>query len=225
MMENLTIHKMARDAGFFILPEGGAWVTIKGCPAWPKGQRLIKAHRDAGMQHMDIYWAFKEVFTLGDFTVNRYRRRHLCLPEAVHYDTSQGKTWGEAYDRALEELRGRVEDAPYQTSYQHSLVTLSFPHPEEVRLYNGEVAVMDRETIRMLLAEDYLDVIPFGRTQIPALEGVVSELADALMLDGLSESEAYQELMTVDPSTTPFIPQWFYRPKGWYRNMFCEEVA
>jgi len=220
--QQVTIDQMVRDAGYATLPPGGAWVSIKGCPWWPKGQRIIKAHRELGVQHMDIRWANKEVLALGTPRVNRYRRRNMTLLEALYYDMSKGIPYDQAYAHTVQELRAYIGNT-HQGTWQATLITVSHPGTEEMRFFNSEVAVMDTTIMLDLLQENLLDVIVYGKTQIPALEGIVAELADALMLDGLSHAQAYQEIMTAGFTDTPLVPQWFYRPKGWYRDMFCEE--
>jgi hypothetical protein len=215
---------LAREAGFLVLPEGGAWVAIVGCPAWPRGQRLVKVHREIGIRHMDIYWASKETF-VAKFTVNRFGRRDIDLPAAIAHEVSRGRDLDEALARAVEEVQSFVLDNPNQSRWQTSLVTINHPCPEEVRFYNGEVRVFAPNTIRELLAADWVDVLPFGETTMPVLEDAAREIADALQVDGLSEAEAYQQILgmgIVDPGTQ-FLPQWFYRPKGAFRDQFCEE--
>lgn len=224
-----TWEDLGRAAGLYVLPEGGAWVAVVGCPAWPRGQRLVKVHREIGIQHMDIYWGCKETF-VPKFRVNRLRRRGIELPAAIAYDISQGKEPEEALDRAVEELQTFVSAtstlyARYEAAWQTSLVTISYPHPEEVRFFNSEVRVFGPGTINELLANDWVDVVPFGETMMPVLADAAREIVDALQVDGLSFAEAYQQVVgmgVVDPETK-FIPQWFYRPKGEFRAQFCEE--
>ena len=215
---------LMRAAGLAVLPEHGAWVTIKGCPAWPRGLRLIQSHRQIGIQHMDIYWGCKEEMTFTP-TVS-YRRRKIPLPEAIYRDIAQGATEQQAVARGVEEIRDHIRSSPFRSLHrQQTLITISHPHHEEVRFYNSEVATYTAETIRLLLQEDCLEVMPFGQTQIPVLEDVTRELVDALRVDGLSRAEAYQEILAtgINPDMQTMVPQRFYRPRGWYRDRFCEE--
>lgn len=219
-----SIGDIARKAGIFSLPETGSWVCVTGCPVWPRGRRLIPAHRDIGIQHLDIYWSCKEVLAVHVPKVNRYRRRRIELSAAVAYDVSMGRDLEHALDRAVGELRDYMTNPSWMSPSQYSLVTISFPHPEEVRFYNGEIRVFSAETIRLLLEEDQVEVIPFGESQRVILEDVARELADAYQIDGLSWAQAYQEIVglgIVEPGG--FVPQWFYRPRGWFRQQFCEE--
>lgn len=218
----ITMQDLAREAGLLTLPHGGAWVAIKGCPIWPRGKRLIPVHRKIGIQHMDVYWACKEELTFS-FKVNRYRRRNLSLLSAIYHDISQGESEEKAIERAVEELIDYVAQSPHRSTQQRSYITIAHPHPEEVRFFNGEVAVFSNETIRMLLAENGLESIIFGQTVIPVLEDAIAEMSDAMRLDGLSKSEAYQELLTAGAVEQDFIPTWFYRSAGAFREQFCEE--
>lgn len=218
----ITMQGLARKAGLLTLPPGGAWVAIKGCPSWPRGNRLISAHRAIGIRHMDVYWACKEELTFS-FKVNRYRRRNLSLPFAVFYDQSQGESEERAIERAVGELLDYLAQTPYHSAQQQSYITISHPHPEEIRFFNGEVAVFSNETIRMLLAENGLKTIIFGQAVIPVLEDAIAEMSDAMRLDGLSKSEAYQELLTAGAVEQNFVPTWFYRSAGAFREQFCEE--
>ena len=57
------------------------------------------------------------------------------------------------------------------------------------------------------------------------VDDLALELVDALMVDGLTEMQALQEIMTageIEPGEN-VIPQWYYRPVGWFRSQFCEE--
>jgi len=219
---NLT--DIAREAGYCILPKEGAWVCIMGCPLWQRGQRLIKTHQEIGIRHMDVYWAYKEKCCY-PIRVNRFQKRKLELPVAVAYDISRGIEPDEALSRAVEDLQNFVEQSPVANSLQHSKITINHPYPEEVRFYNGEIRVFDTKIIRLLLEENALEIIPFGETVHIALEDAVRELIEAYQLDGLTWAQAYQEVLglgIVEPEG--FIPQWFYRPRGWFRDQFCEEL-
>lgn len=215
---------IAREAGYCTLPKGGTWVCIMGNPMAFRGSRIIPAHREAGIQHMDIYWGSKEVFPYGP-KVNRRGKRNLELNIAIAYDISQGATQEDALARAVGELQNFVAMAPFGNSpLQHTLITIAHPHPEEVRFYNGEIRVFDREMLHELLGTNCLEIIHFGKTQQVVLEDTIRELVDALQLDGLSWAEGYQEMLgigVIEPEG--FIPQWFYRPCGWFRRQFCEE--
>ena len=233
-----TIEDIARRAGYCVLPQGGAWVCIMGCPVWPRGQRLIQAHREIGIQHLDIYWGCKEVFALRLPTVKRWHLSRMSLPSSVAYDISQGYEPEEALANAAAELKSWVIGdprkpgrwvslrSPHASLQQLTLITISYPYPaEEVRFYNSEVRVFDTEAIRILLEEDQVEVIPFGQSQRVMLEDTVRELVDAYQIDGLSWAQAYQEIVglgMVEPGG--FVPQRFYRPRGWFRQQFCEEV-
>ncbi len=221
-----SITDIARRAGYCVLPKAGSWVCITGCPTWPRGERLIQAHRDIGIRHLDIYWGCKETFALRSIKVSRYRRRRLDLPSAIAYDVSGGQELEKALERAVIDLQDFVQNAPRNfSSLQYSLISISHPHrPDEVRFYNSELRVFSAETIRMLLEENQLEVIPFGESQRVVLEDAIREIVDAYRIDGLSWAEAYQEVVgigVVEPGN--FIPQWFYRPRDWFRAQFCEE--
>jgi len=223
-----TLNDVARAAGFATLPPGGAWVAITGCPIWPRGQRILSTHRDAGIQHMDIYWATKEVPTAGP-RVNRRGRRNREIIEQMYFDIAGGTPESEAFNRAVEEYTEFIVESPHhRNDLQTSYITISHPHPEEVRFFNGEVSVFDAETIRLLLGDNQIETIFFGQSTIPVLEEALREIVDALQVDGLSHAEAYHMALTngvITPDdTTQWVPTWFYRPCGWYRNQFCEEV-
>lgn len=218
-----SLEDIARRAGYCILPEGGAWVCLVGCPTWPRGQRIIPAHRELGIQHFDIYWGCKEIMSIKP-RVNRYRRRNISLPQAIAYDVSTGRELEEALDRATDALRDHLENDPFGGSLQRTLITISFPYPEEVRFYDSELKVFTGETIRLLLERDQLEIHLFGEAQRIILDDAAQELVDAFQIDGLSWAQAYQEIVSlgvVEPGD--FIPQWFYRPRGWFRQQFCEE--
>lgn len=220
-----TIEDIGREAGLCILPSGGAWVCIVGCPVWPRGKRIVKIHREIGIRHLDIYWGHKE--TMQDLTVRRFRRPRIKLTAAIAYDVSDGYLQKDALNIAVDELRRHTLESPFelQRHLHSSLITISYPHPEEVRFYNSEVRVLSSGSIRELLAMDGVDVIKFGETQTPVLEDAAKELVDAFKVDGLSEAEAYQQVVAageVEPGE--FIPQWFYRPKGLFKQQFCEEI-
>lgn len=224
-MEIPSLEDIARKAGLLTLPVGGAWVGIKGCPAWLRGKGLIPAHRAIGIQHLDIYWACKEVL-VSKPCVSRRGRRHLTLPQAVLYDTMQGNIPEDAMQRASQELLEYIDGAPWHhPRWQTSFITISHPCPEEVRFFNSEVAVFSADLIRLMLAENCVETIIFGQTTIPVLEGAVQEMVDALQIDGLSYAEAYHHTLTagaIEPEKS-VIPMWFYRPTGIFRETFVEE--
>lgn len=220
-----TIEDIARLAEYCTLPEAGAWVCITGCPVWPRGQRLIQAHRDIGIQHFDIYWGIKETFALRVPMVRRVGQGKVSLPSAIAYDISRGYSLEDALDNAVANLKAWVGESPHRSYQQLTLITISHPHQGElVRFYNGEVRVFPEETIRALLEEDQVEVIPFGEMQRLVLEDTVREITDAYQIDGLSWAQAYLEVIglgMVEPGS--WIPQWFYRPRDWVRQYFCEE--
>jgi len=221
---------IARAADLMVIPPGGAWVAIVGCPVWPRGARLIEAHRKAGIQHMDVYWASNEV-PVSEPIVNRFGRRRGKLVSQLYYDISRNPgSAEECFERAVAEYQGYFEESPYRrANLQTSYVTIVHPHPEEVRFFNSEVRVFGPNTVRMLLAENQVETIFFGQSSMPVLDGLVAELVDALQLDGLSKGEALHEALTggvIEPEeVTGWQPYWFYRPRGWFRRQFCEEEA
>ncbi len=222
-MEIPTLDDLARLARLTALPPGGAWVGIIGCPSWPRGKRLIAAHKEIGIQHMDIYWACKEKLTASP-KVNRRGRRNLGLVEAILYDIMKGVEPEDAIAKTVEELTDFVWGSPFRDySLQTTLITISHPCPEEVRFFNSEVRVLDGDFIRILLQEDMIETKIFGEMFLPTLDDVLRDIADSLQIDGLSKAEAYHMLLTSGESDTEVIPTWFYRPVGWFRETFCEE--
>lgn len=220
------ITDIARRAGCCALPKAGSWVCVVGNPHRSQGQRLIQAHRDLGIHHLDIYWGCKEIFALRSLKVYRYRRGRLDLPSVIAYDISRGQEPEKAMDKAVTELQNYVNDAPFHfSSLQYSLITISHPHhPDEVRFYNSEIRVFTGETIRILLEENQLEVISFGKSQRIILEDAIRGVIDAYQIDGLSWAQAYQEIAgigIIEPAG--FVPQWFSRPRGWFHEQFCEE--
>lgn len=224
-MQIPSLEDIAREAGLLTLPIGGAWVSIKGLPN-QRGRRIIPAHREIGIRHLDIYWACKEVLVSRPL-VRRWRRPRMELPQAVLYDITRGNTSEEAMQRAKEELIEYIDRAPWHhPRWQTSFITVSHPYPkEEVRFFNSEVTVFDTDLIRRLLEENFVETIVFGQTAIPILEDALQEIVDALQIDGLSHAEAYHHALTggiVEPEKA-VIPLWFYRPIGPYREILVEE--
>lgn len=222
-MDIPTLYDIARHAELTTLPPGGAWVCIVGCPRWPRGQRLIKAHTEIGIQHMDIYWAFKEKLTASP-RVNRRGRQNIELPQAILYDIMNGADPQKAMTRAAEELSDFVRGYPWHNHHlQKTLISISHPHPEEPKFYNSEVRVFSDDLIRTLLQENCVETKIFGEIFLPTLDDVLRDIADSLQIDGLSRAEAYHMLLTSGESDIEVIPTWFYRPIGWFRDTFCEE--
>jgi len=208
-----TLQDVAREAGILVLPPGGAWVCIKGCPVWPRGMRLIREHRRIGIQHLDILWGYRE--TLAEPATGS--RFHLPPPRVSDP--------GEALALAAEDLQMFLDRDPCQARLQATLITVSYPHPEEVRFFNSEVAVFTTSLIQGLLQANWIETHIFGQTQMPVLEEAVRDVVDALQMDGMSKSEAWDQALTagvVEPEQR-FIPQWFYRPIGEFRDTFVEE--
>jgi len=223
-MQVPSLEDIAREAGLLTIPKGGSWVAIKGLPNARRGNRIIPAHREIGIEHLDIYWAWKEVLCFKP-RVNRFRKRNLELPQAALYDMMGGDTAEDAMCRASRELLEYVDSAPWwNPRWQISYISISHPYPAEVRFFNSEVAVLNADCIRLALEEDCLETVVFGQTVIPALEDALQEIVDALCIDGLSRSEAYHHALThgvIEPGAG-IIPAWFYRPIGILREAFVE---
>jgi len=149
----------------------------------------------------------------------------------MYYDVAEDASEGaadKAFERVVDEYKGYMTNSPHRRNdLQASYVTIAHSSPEEVRFFNSEVRVFGAKTIRMLLAEGQVETIFFGQASIPILEGALSEMVDALQMDGLSEAEAYHMALisgVIQPDDTAgWVPTWFYRPCGWFRNQFCEE--
>lgn len=202
-------------------------MCVVGCPAWPRGQRIVRSHREIGIRHLDIYWGAGEVPTY-DPRVNRYRRRRQSLISQLYYSMSQGTLEKEAFKQVVEEYREYIWGLPSQRHHQTSLVTISHPYHEEVRFYNSEVRVFEAANVQDAVSAGWLETVMFGQTQMPALDELAAEIVDALQIDGLPYEAARAEILTaglVDPAEAEFIPQWFYRPvpgQPLY-DRFCEE--
>lgn len=227
-----TLNDVARAAGYMTLPPEGAWVCVMGVPIWPIGKRLIAAHREIGIQHMDVYWASNEVPVAEPRGVNRKGRRNRPLMSQMHFDIMNGKTEKEAFDRVVGEYRGFMGGAPFVSphranSMQSTYITIVHPYPEEVRFFNCEIRTFTSKTIQLLLADGGLETIFFGQSSIPILEGAVGEIVDALQVDGMTRAEAYHMALTggvIQPDdSAQWIPSWFYRSSGAFRKEFCEE--
>jgi len=226
MDPTVTLEDIAREAGLLILPPGGAWVCIKGCPAWPRGQRLIRPHKELGIQHLDILWGCSEKLTIIP-PDGRHARGERNLAQQVMWEVGRGEDISDAMACAAEHLVDYIRGDPLQTVHQTSLITVSYPAPEAVKFYNGELSVFTSDLIRKPLEANWIETHIFGQTMIPILEEAIRDVVDAFEMDGLSKSEAYHQAYTagvIEPEQMqPFVPQWFYRPIGEFRDTFVEE--
>ena len=228
MSEPITLIEIVRAVNLGVLPRGGAWVCVKGMSHFgaPRNHRIIPAHRDIGIQHMDIYWATDEVPTFSPRPLYRRRRRGMDkYANALMWQ--KGLTREEALARVAEEYLDLFMGQPFRTSeLQATLVTICHPHHEKVRFYNGEVRVFSDELISNLLKESYVETIVFGQANIPVLEEAVRDIVDALQVDGCSFAMAQHEALvgSVLKPDQAAIPNWFYRPTGAFRDTFVEET-
>jgi hypothetical protein len=207
--------EVLREHGYFATSPGGGWVTIHGNRMAPRGMRIPRLIRELGIQHLDIYWAKDE---------------ELCFRVPTL--------------RSMKGLRGAPDDEDEQDIHNYAMwwadalgVSLAFqgltwmsivtPNPEHIRFHYGEVTPISEELIGRLLEEGGLEVIRFGAgsSPNPVWEEATRDIMDSLRLDGMSFGEAQYELARLNLiERTDFkIPQWYYRPIGWYRKVFCEE--
>lgn len=194
---------LVRAAGYAVLPAVGGWVRICGNPRARRGQRLPAAHVRLGLQHGDIVWG--------------YRERPAFAPQ-WNDDTVTKLVTQEGLDTAVAQLREHLRLAASEE--QATFITVSYPAPDEVRYYNGEVTLLREETLRLLLAENWLETRTFGNTLPPLLEEAVRDIVDAFQVDGLTRSQAWDEAIRggiVSPEDFP-RPLWFYRPLGAFRS-------
>lgn len=227
MSKQITLIEIVCAAELGILPPGGAWVCIKGMSHFgaPRNHRIIPAHRDIGIQHMDIYWAMTEKPTFSPRP--RYRRRRRGMDEYANMLWKGNLTREDALARVAEEYYDLFVGQPFEASeMQATLITVRHPHHGMVRFYNGEVRVFSNELITALLRESYVETVVFGQANIPILEDATRDIVDAMQVDGCSYAQAQHEalvggVLTPDQMT---VPNWFYRPTGPFRDTFVEET-
>lgn len=189
-------------AGQLILPKSGGWVVIKGNPWASRGNRIIQAHRDEGIKHFDIYWAYDEEcpWHLAESLIRDYRDDPEYLAESIA-DLNQ-----------------------ISAMLQLTWMTLHTPSSQLIRVWCGEVFKTTEETIAILLQEDGLETISFGGKNIIWSEET-RDIVGSMMLDGLSLAQAQHELLTARAIKKKELvkPNWFYRPIGFLREQFSEE--
>ena len=198
-----------RDAKANILPEDGAWVSIKGNPYTVRGLRIPQSIRDEGVRHMDIYWAYDEGTPW-----------HLPMEFAAVHDSGK-----DIVDDILW-ANGGSHNGLWEG--QLTWMTLHTPSSKLIRMWAGEVAVMSQELIDKLLDNNYLQMISIANTQLnPVWDEVTRDMIGSLMLDGMSLQRAQAELLgageMVRGEMIWKLPTHFYRPIGEYYNTFCEE--
>jgi len=228
MTKQITMMDIVRAANLAILPPGGGWVCIKGLSHMGarRGHRIIPAHRDIGIRHMDIYWAIHEMLTFNPRP--RHLRRRRRLDEYANMIVQRGDTREEALEQVADEYYGLFMNQPYgDPTVQATLITIVHPYHEQVRFYNSEIVVFGRELIRSLLEENYVETIVFGQAQIPILEEAVRDIVDAMQVDGCSFAQAQHEALVAGVLEPDQIsaPNWFYRPTGPFRDTFVEEES
>lgn len=187
-----------------IVPPDGGWIHFKGNPMASRGYRVDIGLRQVGVRHMDIYFAYNEECP---WTV---------VEEALGYRA-----------HGAEEICDFVEEVNgLRPGMQLTKVDLVTPVPTRVCAWAGEIARTDEETIQLLLAEGYLETIEFAnRSQNPVWDEATRDLIGSLMVDGLNMQQAQNELIRAGEKFERqlIMPNYFYRPIGAYREMFCEE--
>lgn len=206
MLSNLT--RRLRELGKTILPPEGAWVLVRGNPSAPQGLRIPKSHREEGVRHWDIYWAYDE----------------QC-PWDIKLRGSE-KVLDEDLVETLE-YRNHIS-AGY--SSQLTWMTLHTPSSRHIRVWACEVNTMSEELIQLMLAEDYYKTASFAKDVVePLWDDILKDTVGSLMIDGLSMSEAQDMLITVDEMEAEYrkvpLPSHYYtviRDSAIWHG-FCEE--
>ena len=228
MTEQITMMDIVRAANLAILPPGGAWICIKGLSHMGarRNHRIIPAHRDIGIRHMDIYWALCEEPAFNPRV--RYFRRRRTLKAYANMMLQRGNSREEALQRAADDYYEMFMQQPDRApEMQASLISISHSCHEAVRFFNSEVRVFSNELIQSLLKENYVETIVFGQAQIPILEEAIRDIVDAMQVDGCSFAQAQHEALVagvLEPDQVS-IPNWVYRPIGPFRNTFVEEES
>lgn len=196
-----SIRKVKRN----VLPEDGGWVIIRGSRMAPRGLRIPTAIRAEGVKHFDIYYAYNEE------TPNwgsQFEELAYCDEEEIE----------EVIDECLANL-GISDD-------QLTWMDLHTPSSKHIRMWAGEVSPISRGLIDEMLAEGYIKPVSFVKVQNnPVWDEITRDLIGSLMLDGLTEQQAQDELLRAgeDIERKWTLPNIYYEPIGEFRDTFSEE--
>ncbi len=194
--------------GMNAIPRSGDWVTIKGNHMARRGFRIPRSIIDLGVRHMDVYFAFSERVQF---------RLEVDGPEWLTSNTE--------LKRDL--LEGTADNAGIDTQMQLTTVQIVSPARDEIRFFNGEVVrFADANLIGDMLAENYLEVIPFAKPN-PILDEAIRDLVDAYQVDGLTLPQAQEECLRrrIIKQGDLRFPTHFYRPTGEYKDRFVEDTG
>lgn len=198
-----------------LLPPGGGWVFIKGNPNAPRGSKMPSFCQSLKIRHLDIYYAYNEI--VNDSCLSRYEH---CT-RRLNLDSDSDK------EEIIDNFRKAMNDPFIGTlSDQKTLLQISHPHQDRVCFYNGELSPVSSKSMDIFLSENTVKPMKFGEEHFnPITEEAIRDIVNAMELDGLSRSQAYNEaivngLLSEEDSV---IPKMYYQLHEEYRSMFSDE--
>lgn len=180
-----------------MFPKWGGWAMLIGNPLANRGYKLPQFCDKLGLRRMDIIWVDQEMIPSSFVTKHgRGRSRFSPVDEAIDDGC---KTRDEFIDYFASRV-GFPSVGNYNIDLQATILTARIGTSETVRFWCGELSKVSDENIQRYLEENAYTPVPFhhaGTDPIPpVLEEAMRDIVDALRLDGLSKSEAVQEILS-----------------------------
>lgn len=198
-----------------LLPPWGGWCMLVGNHRAKRGSELPGFCDRLGIRRMDIIWMDNEQVpsSLISHLEHAFKRR------------GKGSLFGDDEEISLDSLMESLYQSPAYDHMQQTILDARLGMSETIRFWCGELSPVKEENLSLYLSENAYTPVPLHMPGSDAISVVLDEplrdMVGAMMLDGLSESEAYAEALScvdgVDDREALASQMECRKPNHWYK--------